>query len=115
MGNTPTTATTAPDAGAGAKRRNPLTRGIEKAGKAVFFFLFIAAAFGLGGAIATVNTKRVFWKDAQKAGYAWHSREDGRWVWKTTDEVQECSITPMVDAANQDILENMPRLGDARP
>jgi len=51
-----------------------------------------------------VDTAKAFREEAKKQGYAWHARDDGRWVWKTHDEIQELSIQPIVNAAEMDSI-----------
>jgi len=43
-----------------------------------------------------------FREEAKQHNFAWHTREDGRWVWKTQEEVQDVLLTPVIMAAELD-------------
>ena len=41
-------------------------------------------------------------EEAKARGFAWHARDNGLWTWKTMEEVQDITITPLVNAAEMD-------------
>lgn len=64
--------------------------------------ILIAGGFKSGSDYARTKVTQAFQEEAKAKGYAWHSREDGHWVWKTQEEVQDITIMPLVNAAEMD-------------
>lgn len=60
----------------------------------------VVQAYNMGYEASMVS----FQQEAKVQGFAWHDRTDGRWTWKTQDEVFTTTIDPLVQAVELDLV-----------